>query len=136
VILCDTGPLVALFDAGDRDHAFCRQTLASLTQEPMRTIWACMTEAMHFLRRAGGFSLQDKLWALCDRKQLLVDGPSAKTWKRLRQLMRKYVNVPMDLADASLVVAAERTGLRRIFTLDGDFRIYLIHDQDPFNVVP
>ncbi len=42
----------------------------------------------------------------------------------------------MDFADASLFVAAEKTGTRKILTLDNDFRIYLFEDGGFFEVVP
>jgi len=42
----------------------------------------------------------------------------------MRQLMPQYQNVPMDLADAALVVASEVLGITSILTLDSDFRIY------------
>ena len=51
-------------------------------------------------------------------------------------LMEKYQDVPMDLADASLVAAAERLKLNRIFTIDSDFYVYRIHDKDAFEVIP
>lgn len=54
----------------------------------------------------------------------------------MRELMRQYADSPMDLADASLVITAERLGLRKIFTLDGHFRAYRILGRDTFEVVP
>jgi predicted nucleic acid-binding protein len=42
----------------------------------------------------------------------------------------------MDLADASLVALAEERGLKRIFTLDDDFRIYRIHGRTSFDIIP
>jgi predicted nucleic acid-binding protein len=42
----------------------------------------------------------------------------------------------MDLADASLVAAAERLGLRRIFTLDSDFYIYRLLDGSALACIP
>jgi hypothetical protein len=51
-------------------------------------------------------------------------------------LMERYSDTPMDLADASLVAAAETLGLRRIFTLDSDFHFYRIGGSAPFEVVP
>ena len=54
----------------------------------------------------------------------------------MRNLMLLYRKVPMALADASLVVLAEKTGLRRIFTLDSDFRIYRTADGGTFEIVP
>lgn len=54
---------------------------------------------------------------------------------RIIELMAKYHDTPMDLADASLVSAAEVLGLDRIFTYDNDFYIYRIDDKTAFNVI-
>jgi uncharacterized protein len=54
----------------------------------------------------------------------------------MRVLMRQYRDTPMDLADASLVVAAERLNLHRIFTLDSHFYAYRINGTHSFEVVP
>jgi hypothetical protein len=51
-------------------------------------------------------------------------------------LMEKYRDLPMDLADASLVALAEERTLDRIFTLDRDFRIYRLPRGKPFVLVP
>ena len=51
-------------------------------------------------------------------------------------MMAKYRDLPMDLADATLVVAAEQHRLRRIFTLDGHFRLYRLSDGTQLDVVP
>jgi len=50
--------------------------------------------------------------------------------------MKRYENVPMDLADATLMAVAEATGDRRIFTLDNHFRSYRFDDGGYFDVVP
>jgi predicted nucleic acid-binding protein len=50
--------------------------------------------------------------------------------------MHKYRDLPMDLADASVVAAAETLGTRRIFSIDGDFLVYQRLDREPFEVVP
>ncbi len=55
---------------------------------------------------------------------------------RMRSLMEKYRDTPMELADASLVALAEARGLKRIFTLDSDFYVYRIGDLEPFEVFP
>lgn len=47
-------------------------------------------------------------------------------------LMRKYADLPMDLADASLVVLAQRTGRDTIVSLDSDFEVYRLHGKRPF----
>lgn len=56
--------------------------------------------------------------------------------RRMRILMEQYRDVPMDLADASLVVAAETLNMQRIFTLDSDFYVYRINGKQAFTVVP
>ena len=54
---------------------------------------------------------------------------------RLLILMEQYRDRPMDLADATLVSAAEKTGYRQILTLDSDFLFYRIGDQDSFDII-
>ena len=56
---------------------------------------------------------------------------------RIRELMRKYRDLPMDLADAALVRVAERERLRRVFTIDRrDFQIYRPSRIGRFVVLP
>ena len=50
--------------------------------------------------------------------------------------MQIYQNVPMDLADASLVAVADSRKIRRLFTLDGDFYIYRLADGSVLEAVP
>lgn len=54
----------------------------------------------------------------------------------MRSLMEQYRNVPMDLADASLVAVAESLNTKQVFTIDGDFRICRTHNNGPFGVIP
>ena len=54
----------------------------------------------------------------------------------MNELMEKYRDTPMDLADASLVVTAESLSIRQIFTLDGDFRVYRLSDGSVLDIVP
>jgi len=55
----------------------------------------------------------------------------------MRELMRKYQDLPMDLADAALVRVAEREKLRRVFTLDQrDFQIYRPSRLGRFSLLP
>jgi predicted nucleic acid-binding protein len=56
---------------------------------------------------------------------------------RIRELMRKYRDLPMDIAGASLVRLAEREGLRRVFTTDRrDFSVYRVGRTGRFAIVP
>jgi len=136
VILCDTGPLVALIDQSDANYARCLATLKTLPATPFITTWPCLTEAMYLLFRVGGLPAQDELWSF------LVDGlvrlhlPEQREWQRLRSLMQDYSDSPMDLADASLVAAGEQLAVRHVFTLDRHFHAYRMNGQHPFEVIP
>jgi hypothetical protein len=127
--LVDAGPLIALIDRGQREaHRQCVKVLACLSG-PLVTTWPCLTEAMYFLGDVRGWSGQLALWRCLERRALLLHSADAEE-PRMQALMEQYQNVPMDLADASLVSAAETTGLRLIFTLDSDFHVYRIHGRD------
>lgn len=133
--LCDTGPLIALIDADDPHHVRCAEALRAMTP-PLVTTWPCLTEAMYLLGRAGGSAAQDELWGYLADGLVRLYLPGGDEWERMRSLMRVYNDAPMDLADASLVVAAERLNVRRVFTIDGHFRAYRIDARHPFDVVP
>ena len=132
--LTDAGPLIALIDADETDHERCRAALAEL-RLPLLTTWPAFTEAMYLLGQAG-WKGQEALWTLLLRGDLQIAAPSSDESKRAAELMRRYADRPMDLADATLVALAEERGLKRIFTLDSDFPLYRIHDRECFEVVP
>ena len=136
MILCDTGPLVALIDRGDPHHERCVAALESLPPEPLSTTWPCWVEALYLVGRVGGFSSQERLWTYIPDGLTQILEPAADEWKRMWDLMREYRDVPMDVADASLVSAAERLEARRIFTLDSHFYVYRIGGKDAFEVIP
>jgi len=134
--LADAGPLIALIDHGQGEiHRRCIAALASLSA-PLLTTWPCFTEAMYFLGDLKGWNGQEALWRFIDRGALSVLFPTDSETRRMRVLMEQYIDTPMDLADASLVAAAEIQRLHRIFTLDSDFRVYRINGTDAFEVVP
>jgi len=133
--LTDAGPLVALIDADEADHQACRVALAGLLL-PLVTSWPAFTEAMYLLSRAGGRTGQEALWSLTLSGRLGIAELSRSAVERSARLMAKYADLPMDLADATLVALAEELGERRIFTLDADFEIYRIQGRRRFQIIP
>jgi len=134
MILVDAGPMVALIHADDRHHERCKEVLYSL-KEPMATTWPPVTEAMYLL----GFSpqAQQALWELIERRGILVLPLGLDDVPRIRELMVKYKDLPMDFADAALVRVSEREKIRRIFTLDRrDFSVYRPAGLGSFDIVP
>jgi predicted nucleic acid-binding protein len=106
VILCDTGPLVALLDGDDPHHERLLRSLNDLPPEPLLTTWPCLVEGMYLLGRAGGHAGQEELWGFLTDGLLTLHLSSLAELDRMRALMSQYRDTPMDLADASLVAAA------------------------------
>ncbi len=132
MILVDTGPLVALFDPADGDHGRCVEVLETIT-----TTVPVMTEAFHLLGPASVGSLRLMEFVTDGGLQVLFFDD--RGLQRSFELMAQYSNVPMDLADASLVAVAESLNLRKIFTIDrNEFATYRIkrgHGHFAFQVV-
>jgi len=135
MILTDTGPLIALIDRGDKAHRICTDQLKVLTH-PLLTTWPCMSEAMHLLNNIGGHFAQDVLWSYIMDALVAIHESVLAERARMRELMSKYKDTPVDLADASLVSAAEVLGVRRIFTVDSDFVVYRLTGKLSFEIVP
>jgi predicted nucleic acid-binding protein len=80
---------------------------------------------------------QEALWEMLERGAVLLLPLDSSDIPRIRELMRKYANRPMDLADAALLRVAEREGLRKIFTVDRrDFSVYRLNNRTRPTLVP
>ncbi len=134
MILLDTGPIVAFFDASDDYHGICVQTLKTI-EEPLATTWPVLTEAFYLL--AFSWKAQDNLWRFIVRGGVEILPVGNGTLMHCRKLMEKYKDLPMDLADATLVAVAESKRLTKAFTLDHrDFGIYRISGKKTFELLP
>ena len=134
MILIDTGPLVALIHADDRSHGRCKKALQSL-RSPFATVWPVFTEAVYLLNFS--WKAQDALWEMVEREFLTFLPLDETDAPRMRKLMGKYQDLPMDFADAALVRVAEREKIRTVFTLDRrDFEIYRPARVGRFSIVP
>lgn len=133
-ILLDTGPLVALLDRGDAAHQRCVPTWEEVGSRCVTTE-AVVTEATHLVSRGGGppgVVLEFLLAAEVPILGLDVDGH-----RLAARLMRQYQDIPMDYADATLVVAAEWLKTRSAFTLDRrGFNAYRLTHDRTFTLLP
>ena len=133
-VLVDAGPLVALLDRGNREHERCVATLKAL-RLPLITVWPAFTEAMYLL--GGSWLGQKGLWSRLETQALALAPLDQGDAPRMRGLMEKYRDMPMDLADAALVRVAERESLTEIFTLDRKhFAVYRPDRRRRFWIVP
>lgn len=122
--LLDTGPLVAWLDKSDGDHARVAAFFAGYGGR-LLTTWPVLTEVCHLLpRHVSGRFMR---WVAAGGTEVAELAPPAAD--EIAAMMEKYSDLPMDVADASLVWLAGRRGLRQVITLDEtDFGIYRLPD--------
>jgi len=132
--LLDTGPLVAYLDAKDPAHAEVAACLGGFSGQ-LSTTSAVITEAMYFVSvsASGPGLLADFVTA---SNMQVYDFAQPKALREAATLMAKYANVPMDYADATLVLLAEYLGLEDILTLDRrGFSTYRMKRRQPLRQV-
>lgn len=124
IYIMDTGPLVAAFRRPNEKDPFtpwAAKLIRSLPY-PLFTCDAVLTEAAHFLRSAKSLLEAIERGLLVSRFDLQAAAP------RLNELVTKYSDLPMDLADACLVCMSEQTQDCQIVTIDRtDFTVYRRH---------
>lgn len=120
-IILDTGPLIAILNGRDEHHQWATDQLRRI-DPPLLTCEAVIAEACFLLRRYHGGS-QGVLEMI--RRGLVSPGfQLSEHTEPVANLMKKYSDVPMSLADACLVRMAEIVSDCALLTLDSDFRIY------------
>ena len=112
---------MALLDRDERQHARCVAAIEAASG-PLVTCEAVIAESCHLLRHLAGAA--DVVLENVERGVFRIPFRLDDSGGPVRTLMKRYAKVPMDLADACLVVLAETLGTGRILTLDSDFRIY------------
>ena len=131
--LCDSGPLIALFDPSEASHERCCAALEEFCGRFV-TSWPVLTEVFHFLDRPVGRAL---LWDFVLSDAVRVEEVLKSDLARMRVLMEQYADLPMDFADASLVALAERLRVFRVFTLDRrGFAVFQPRHAESFEIFP
>lgn len=120
-VIIDTGPLVAFLNRRDAWHAWAMAQFEEV-ETPLETCEAVIAEAAFLLRQHSGGS--DALMAMVARRLVVCTFRLDESAERVADLMRRYANVPMSLADACLVRMSEERPNAKILTLDSDFRVY------------
>jgi predicted nucleic acid-binding protein len=134
LILIDTGPIVAFFDKDDRHHDLCIEILKEI-REPLLTTWPVLTECFYLQNFSS--EVQDSLWLFIQRGGIEIYPLEKGFLNRCRELMKQYRDLPMDLADATLVALADVLEISKIFTLDyKDFSIYRFKQKRRFTLIP
>ena len=119
--IIDSGPLIALFDGSDKYHNdvlnFMKEYKGKLI-----TSWAVITEVFHML----DFNLQVQIDFLkwCEVGGIEVYNITQDEISNIRVMMEKYIDIPMDLADGTLMYIANKENIKNIVSIDSDFDIY------------
>jgi len=133
MILVDTGAWLALADKGDAYHARCVAFFRS-NRDPLMTTYPVLVESVHLMFRRIGVAKTLAWMEVLSAKGVGVFAMGGDHFPRLTELMRQYADLPMDLADASLVLLAEESGEGRIVSTDErDFHAYRWKSEHPFN---
>jgi len=132
MIIVDTGFWLALANKKDTHHARAVEVFAGI-HEPLITTWPVMTETCHLLLQRRGAQAQQRFLQGYTRGAFEIFDAGTEQLPRILQLMDKYADLPMDLADASLVILAEHLTHGRILSTDQrDFRAYRWKQHEPF----
>jgi len=134
MIIADSGFWIALVNPDDKHH---QQAVTNLTKinEPLISTYPVITEVCHLLlKRRGNQSMLAFVETYQQEGFQVFQIESIQQKKRLFSLMKKYADLPMDFADASLVLLAEHLGHGRILSTDKrDFHTYRWKNTQPFS---
>lgn len=119
--IIDSGPLIALFDKDDKYHQEVLAFFKAYTGEFITT-WSVITEVSHMLDFNLNVQLDFLRWI--DIGALHIYNIEQSELGSIIKMMSKYTNVPMDLADSTLMYVAQKEKIDSIVSIDSDFDIY------------
>ena len=132
MIIVDTGVFLALFNKRDTHHDAAKRAFGSVS-DPLITTYPVITETCYMLTRLVNQSAERRFLSAVAQNVAATFHLNQQHLERMVLLMEKYEDLPMDFADASLVVLAEHLGHGRILTVDRtDFSVYRWNATQPF----
>jgi predicted nucleic acid-binding protein len=132
-VLLDTGFIVALLDRSENFHKTCAQAVREV-EAPLVTCEAVITESCYLLRSLSGAS--EAVIENITAGIFQVPFQLSRDTAGVKQILRKYKDRKIDLADACLIRLADQFGTADILTLDRDFAIYRWGKNKLFRVLP
>jgi predicted nucleic acid-binding protein len=133
-LLLDTGAFVSILDRTQSKHVECKKFFEHW-DGIIVTTEAVLTETSHLLK-----NIPNGVATCIDfvlRGGAILVPATQGALRRINELVRKYGDLPMDYADATLVALAEELSTNMVFTLDRtDFEIYRISSRRRFKIFP
>ena len=131
-IIIDTGPIVAFLNKNDSYHDWAKNQF-SLMSPPFISCEAVISEVCFLLRKFP--KGQQNLFALIERDLLILPFDLQSESQAIKNLIIKYQNIPISLADACLVRLCEQISDSVICSLDSDFKIYRKNKRERIPVI-
>ena len=128
--LIDAGPLIALFDSSDQYYQRIFDFIRQFKGHFIST-WPVITETSHFLNFR--IEVQIDFYQWIQNGGLTLIDIDHQGLDRIIYLSKKYSDIPMDLADASMIWLAEKYSIRDIVTIDHDYYIYRTKNREMLN---
>ena len=128
-ILIDSGPLIALFDRSDKYHVASIEFIKQNKSQLITTI-ASITETLHLLDFSRDAQIDFLAWV--NAGAVTIENVTSDDFTRIKELTIKYSDLPMDFADACLVLLGEKLNISSIATIDRDFDIYRLKSTKTF----
>ncbi|RLA76510.1 MAG: pilus assembly protein [Epsilonproteobacteria bacterium] len=119
--IIDSGPIIALFDKDDKYHKKTLEFMHSFDGKLIST-WAVITEVTHMLSFNLTVQLNFLKWVEMEAITIYQIEQSELT--AMIKMMQKYSDIPMDLADSTLMYVAQKENIKDIISIDSDFDIY------------
>ncbi len=136
MLIVDTGPLYAAAAKRDDDHSACEKLLANATG-PLLVPQLVVTEVAYLLGDRLGPQAQITFGQAIVAGELTVEPVLDSEWTRITELMKQYADLPLGMADASLVALAERHGAIELATLDRrHFSVVRPRHVESFTLLP
>jgi len=129
IAITDAGPLIALFDNSDKEHKKTKHRLEKYRQDlkgRLITTWPVITEVTYILKEHVHLEAQLDFLRWISLGGLELFDLTREHLSRIIELQKKYSTLPMDFADASLLISAETLDITKVFSIDKDFSIYRI----------
>lgn len=131
-ILVDSGPLIALFDTSDKYHQTCVEFIKSNPYELLTSL-ASITEVLHLLDFSRNAQTDFLSWIIAGA--VTIEDITQNDLMRIKELIEKYADLPMDFADACLVCLGEKYNICDVATIDSDFDVYRFNKTKAFRTV-
>ena len=129
----DTGPLYAVVDEDDDDHARCRAALEAGHRLIIPTM--VIAETSYLIGTRLGPEIEAQF--LRSLASIHIEAPTPDDWPRIADLVEQYGDFPLGGADASIVALAERLDIEIIITLDDrHFRAVRPRHRKAFQLLP